>query len=607
MLPWIATLLIMGANPLELELPTLSGERSALGKLAGEKGTVVMFLQFDCPISAEYSAQLVRLEKQYKPKGLQFVGVMADQQDRAELQKRAAEYGLKFPILHDSKFVLADSLGAKTTPEVFLLDKQGKTLYSGRIDDSWTARMRRNPAPKSSDLVAAMDAMLAQKPIQVTRTDAVGCPIERPQKKAADSKVTYHRDIAPILQEKCQACHRPGEVAPFSLTSYQQAMRWRDLLVEVVEKKQMPPWLPSGGYHFRGERKLEEEEIQKIRQWVKDGCAEGDFAQAPLPKQFAEGWQLGEPDLILELPQDMVIGPEGKDLFRCFALPTNLPEDKYVVAYELRPGNRRVVHHTLHFLDFEGRGRKLSADWKANPKDKSGDSGPGYTVSMGVGFAPSGEMGGWAPGISPKFLPNDTAYILPKGSDFILQIHYHRTGKEERDRTRVGLYFARQPVNRFVQPLIVPGNFLLIPPNKADFTVKNTVWLAKDALMHSVDPHMHLLGRKFVMHITEPGGEKHEVIRIDDWDYNWQEIYFLNQPKRLKAGTRIDIEAVFDNSATNPNNPSSPPSWVRFGEQTTNEMCFMFIGLTTDDNMRIQWRKEENGRLFGRNAKVGQR
>lgn len=605
MLSTIALILLAGANPLEMELKDLAGSKAPLGKHAGPKGTVVMFLQFDCPISAEYSAQVIRLGEKYQSQGVGFVGVLADEEAGATLAKKASGFGLKFPLLHDRDFKLADALGAKITPEVFLLDEKGKTIYSGRIDDTWTARLRRNPAPKNNDLADALEALLIKKPIRVMKTEAVGCPIERPQRVATGAQVTYHRDIAPIFQEKCQSCHRPGEVAPFPLTGYGQALRWKDLLVEVVEKRQMPPWLPGGGYHFRGERRLTDVEIQKIRQWVKEGCAEGDFAAAPLPRQFPEGWQLGKPDLILELPEEMIIGPEGKDLFRCFALPTNLTEDKHVVAYELRPGNRRVVHHTLHFLDTQGRGRKLEAEAKASLKEKAADRGPGYTVAMGVGFSPSGEIGGWAPGISAKFLPENTAYFLPKGADFILQIHYHRTGKEEKDRTRVGLYFAKQPASRFVQPLVIPGSFLVIPPNKPDFKVKNTVWLAKDALLHSVDPHMHLLGRTFVMHITEPGADKVEAIRIDDWDYNWQEIYFLKEPRKLKAGTRIDIEAVFDNSSSNPNNPSTPPVWVRFGEQTTNEMCFMFLGLTTDDNMRIQYRREENGPVLGRKAKVG--
>ncbi|NDH04856.1 hypothetical protein EBX93_02890 [bacterium] len=595
------------AGPLEVSIKSLEGKPAKLSDHAGSKATVVVFMQFECPISSEYSTELSRLSSLYNSKGVNFIGVIPNSDSDEMLKKDARDYKIIFPVLHDGKLELADSLGAKITPEVFLLDIKGTVIYSGRVDDSWTERLRRNVAPKKRDLAWAIESHLDGKSPEVKKTEAVGCPISRPLPRVSKGKVTYHRDIAPIIQEKCQACHRSGEVAPFTLASFNDAVRWKDLLVEVVEKKQMPPWLPSGGLHYRGERRLNDAEIALIRDWVKGGCAEGEFADAPLPKRFTEGWQLGEPDLILEAPEEMVLAPTGKDLFRCLVLPTNLTEDKVVVAYELRPGNRRVVHHTLHFLDTQGRGRNLEADWKKKngAGETKGDSGPGYTSPMGVGFAPSGEMGGWAPGISPKFLPDNIGYFLPKGSDFIVQVHYHRTGREEKDRTRVGLYFAKKPAQRYVQPLVIPGQFLVIPANKPDFTVRNTIWLGQDVLMHSVDPHMHLIGRKFVMTITPPDAKPFEAIRIDEWDYNWQEIYFLKEPMRLKEGTKIEIEAVFDNTSNNPHNPSIPPKWVKFGEQTTDEMCFMFVGVTTDDNSRVAVRKSENGPINKRPGTIG--
>ncbi len=601
------SLAIVQANPLDVSIKNLEGKPAKLADHSGSKATVVVFMQFECPISSEYSTELARLANLYASKGVNFIGVIPNSDEDAALKKEAREYKIGFPVLHDAKLALVEALGAKITPEVFLLDPKGMIVYSGRVDDSWTERLRRNAAPKKKDLIDALDSYLANKAPAVKKTEAVGCPISRPLPKVAQGKVTYHRDIAPIIQEKCQACHRSGEVAPFTLTSFNDAVRWKDLLVEVVEKKQMPPWLPSGGLHYRGERRMSDDEISLLRNWVKEGCPEGDFAQAPLPKRFTEGWQLGEPDLILEAPEEMLLAATGKDLFRCLVLPTNLKEDKVVVAYELRPGNRRVVHHTLHYLDTQGRASKMEANWKEKNGvgETKGDRGPGYTSAMGVGFSPSGEMGGWAPGISPKFLPEGIGYFLPKGSDFVVQIHYHRTGKEEKDRTRVGLYFAKKPAKRYVQPLVIPGQFLVIPANKPDFTIRNTVWLAQEVLMHSVDPHMHLIGKKFVMNITPPGGKTFEAIRIDDWDYNWQEIYFLKEPMRLKEGTKIEIEAVYDNTNNNPHNPSNPPKWVKFGEQTTDEMCFMFMGITTDDNSRVAVRRAENGPVSKRAGKIG--
>ena len=358
------SLVIVQANPLEVSIKNLEGKAAKLADHAGSKATVVVFMQFECPISSEYGTELARLATFYSSKGVNFIGVIPNSDEDAELKKDAREYKIGFPVLHDAKLILVDALGAKITPEVFLLDSKGAVVYSGRVDDSWTERLRRNVTPKKKDLVDAIESYLANKELVIKKTDAVGCPISRPLPKVAEGKVTYHRDIAPIIQEKCQACHRPGEVAPFSLTSFNDAVRWKDLLVEVVEKKQMPPWLPSGGLHYRGERRMSDAETSLLRNWVKGGCAEGDFANAPLPKRFTEGWQLGEPDLILEASEDMVLAGTGKDLFRCMVLPTNLTEDKIVVAYEFRPGNRRVVHHTLHYLDKAGKGRDLQSSFK---------------------------------------------------------------------------------------------------------------------------------------------------------------------------------------------------------------------------------------------------
>jgi len=301
---------------------------------------------------------------------------------------------------------------------------------------------------------------------------------------------------------------------------------------------------------------------------------------------------LGPPDLVLAPAEEFTVGPTGPDIMRCFVLPTGLTEDKHVVAFELRPGNRRVVHHTLHFLDVAGRARKLEQREQQKPRREDGlDQGPGYSSRMGPGlYPPSGEMSGWAPGISPNRLPEGVGYFLPKEADVILQVHYHRTGRVEKDRPQLGLYFARKPVERSMQPVIVTGRFLTIPAGAKNYGVKGDLWLAEDCLLHSVTPHMHLLGKSIRVTLTPPGGQPLTVVGISAWDYDWQEIYYFKEPIKASAGTHLHLEAVYDNSADNPRNPRRPPARVFLGEETTNEMCFVFFGATVPNPRPIGFR-----------------
>jgi hypothetical protein len=320
---------------------------------------------------------------------------------------------------------------------------------------------------------------------------------------------------------------------------------------------------------------------------------------------FVSGWQLGPPDLVLTVPADFTIGASGTDLFRCYALPTGLAEDKFVVAYEVRPGNRRVVHHTLNFIDTSGRGRALEQEQQEKDKDAADlvDHGPGYSRRMGVGFLPRGGIGGWAPGQQPHVVPEGVGFALPKNSDIVLQVHYHRTGRVETDRTQIGLYFAKKPVERTIEPVVIspsirnPLNFF-IPPGVEEYPIKGSIWLAEDCTVYSVMPHMHLIGRRIKVTMTPPGGTTATVIAIKDWDYNWQETYYFKEPLRVKAGTRFDIEGIYDNSRKNPFNPSDPPQVVRFGEQTTNEMCFGFLQTSGDKPGPVRWYLDAEKRIL---------
>jgi hypothetical protein len=387
-------------------------------------------------------------------------------------------------VLRDRDFAAADVLKASTTPEAFVLDHNFVLRYRGRIDNGYVARLKKAPVTMRHDLREALDELLAGKPVSKPITPSVGCPISREKEVKPSGKITYYRDVLPILQKNCQQCHRPGEVGPFSLMTYKQAVNWSGDIKEYTQSGKMPPWKPVDGLAFHNSRK---KEIDTLAAWVDEGTPQGDPKDAPPPATFTSGWQLGKPDLVLETGE-MTVGPAGRDLFRCFVLPTHLTEDKMVTALEVRPRNPRVVHHTLNFLDQSGRGRELEQREKDRPKTgKEQDTGPGYSMAMGVGFRAQRGLAGWAPGQRARHLPKGTGYLLPKGTDVVVQVHYHRTGRVEKDNTKIGLYFAKKPVEKPFQGMVIPGRFLFIPKGAAHYKVEGAIEVMQDCTLHSVE------------------------------------------------------------------------------------------------------------------------
>lgn len=592
----------IGKPVADVALVPLEGKETSLPKQRGQTATVIVFLSFDCPVSNSYVPVLNELAANYKAKDVAFLAIAPTDDGVDILRKHVKAFQLAFPLYRDAELKVARSLSAKTVPEAFVLDRAGVLRYRGRIDDGYAKRLVKNQKTEKHDLRDAIDMLLAGKPVATPTTEAIGCPIIFPKERVLTGKVTYHRDVLPILQNNCQQCHRTGEVGPFSLMTYKQAVVWADDIKSYTESRKMPPWKPTTSAPMKGERKLTEREIATLAAWVKEGTPEGDPRDAPPARKFTDGWTLGEPDLILAPKHEMIVGAQGGDLFRCFVLPTGLTEDKFVVAYEVRPGNPRVVHHAVHFLDTQGRGRKLEArELEREKKDDEKDRGPGYSFRMGPGFfPPSGDLGGWAPGMRPFYLPDGVGYYLPKDADVVIQMHYHRTGQVERDRTRLGLYFAKKPTDRPLQATAVPGRFFYIPAGDAKHKVTGDAWLAQDTLLHTTTPHMHLLGKSIKLTMTPPNGPTTTLIDITDWDYNWQEMYFFKEPIMAPAGTKLTVEAVFDNSASNPLNPSKPPKTVFLGEQTTNEMCFGFLGVTTLDGKAAGIRLTPTGPVLRR-------
>jgi mono/diheme cytochrome c family protein len=383
------------------------------------------------------------------------------------------------------------------------------------------------------------------------------------------STPTFNKDIAPILYQNCATCHRPGEVAPFSLLTYQDAAKRAALLATVTEKRVMPPWKPEPGYgSFANERRLSDAQLVLIREWAKAGAPEGDARDKPTPPVFPEGWAGGQPDKILTVGEKFAVSPDGPDQYRCFVLPMDIDNDVYVSTMEFRPGNRRVVHHALVFLDSSGAARKLAAD--------SHDGG--YPCFGGVGFPPSGMIGGWAPGATPPPAIAGMAHAIAKGTDVVLQIHYHPSGKPEEDQSSLGLHFSGPPTKGRAG-IVMSYRRIDIPAGDSHYAVKSEVTLPRDVDLFGITPHAHYLGKDMRVNAYLPDGTTKPLIWIKDWDFNWQGQYRYQQPIPLPKGTRIELEYAYDNSDNNPHNPTHPPVHVTYGEETKNEMAVLFLSV----------------------------
>ncbi len=397
--------------------------------------------------------------------------------------------------------------------------------------------------------------------------------------RAARVSPTYSNEVSRIFQQHCQSCHRPEEIAPFSLLTYADAKSHAAAIEYKVSHKEMPPWKAAAACgEFEGSRVLTPAEIKTVTDWVKAGAPEGDPRELPVPLTFDSSWTLGTPDLTLRTP--VYVAPSNKDTYRCF--PIDGPVDaRFVSAMDVRPGNRETVHHVIAYLDTTGASATLDAK----------DAEPGYECFGGPGFSTTGTLGGWAPGARADKLPDGIAMRLPARTRVVMQIHYHpHGGVSESDQTEVGLYYAKAPTRQELRVLPLVNNTFVLPAGKADHAVTASFKLPGfiSGQAWSITPHMHLLGRTMKVEATLPGGATNCMINIEDWDFNWQGSYQYKKPQPMPAGTLLTLRATYDNSAANKRNPNTPPKDVRWGEETTDEMCLAFIGFTLDGENLLQ-------------------
>jgi hypothetical protein len=384
---------------------------------------------------------------------------------------------------------------------------------------------------------------------------------------AARIPPTFNRSIAPILFKHCAICHHPGDVAPFSLLTYQDAKPRAKQIALVTEKHYMPPWQAEPGYgNFSNNRRLAETEIRTIKEWVTAGAPEGLPQELPPVPQFVDGWQLGTPDLVLTMPRAFDVPADSPEIYRCFAIPAGLTSDRYVRAVEFRPGTPGVIHHAIVVQDLQRAGRRLEKT-----------PGEGYACGGGFGFAMPGMFTMWTAGTVAHADPEGMATLLRKNSDLVVQLHLRPGKKARRAQATIGLYFAQKPPMRTPMDLSVTSYDVDIPAGERSHKVTAFSYVPVDVDAFSIFAHAHYLATGFKVTATLPSGDVKRLLLIKHWSFDWQENYWFASPLRLPAGTRLDIEVTYDNSGNNPRNPNSPPKRVTWGFLTTDEMCEVHV------------------------------
>jgi Flp pilus assembly protein TadD len=384
--------------------------------------------------------------------------------------------------------------------------------------------------------------------------------------------VTFAHDIAPILRENCVSCHRPGESGPFPLVGYRDAKKHARQIAAVTGSRFMPPWLPEPGYgDFEGVRRLTAAQIKAIGDWVNGGAPEGEQSEAPVPAAAAEDWQLGPPDLVLKAAQPFALPAEGPDVFWNFVFSPSIGTPRYVRAVEIRAGGKRLVHHANLIVD------RMNAARKLEPKPGVGFAGMDLNIQYSV-FDPPGHFLFWKPGSAPYVEPDGFSWRLQPGNDLVLNAHLQPSGKPEEIQPSIGLYFTDKAPAQF--PVLIQlehDGALNIPPGARDFLISDDFRLPMDVQILAVYPHAHYLGKLLEAYATLPGGKREWLIRIPDWDSNWQAVYRYRLPVFLPAGTVISMRYHYDNSAGNPHNPNQPPRRVRAGNNATDEMGHLWL------------------------------
>ncbi len=515
---------------------------------------IVLFVQGNgCPLVRKRVPELKRLRDAYASKGVLFWMINANLQDqRDEVVKEAAEFGIDLPILMDETQLVAKGLKITHTGEAIVIEPNSwRIRYRGAIDDSLSYETQK-PTVQHEYLKEALDAILAGEDIKTKPTVAPGCAITFAKTQA---KVSYTETIAPLLKANCVQCHTRGGIGPFSMASYEKVQGWSDMIREVLVTRRMPPWQadPHVG-KFDNDFSLSPEQIRTLVQWIDAGAPRGKGAdplvgyQPELPE-----WKLGTPDYMIKIPEQSVAA-EGVFDYRYITVQAPNTEDVWLRAVEIVPGNTHVLHHIIATTVMPGEDRN---------KQQKG-------------------LAGYAPGLGPDLLPAGTGRLLKAGCSIVFQLHYTASGKAETDRSRLGLYVSKNPPEQELQSGVLINSEFKIPPGDRESVASKSYRFDRDALLYSMNPHMHLRGKWMRYTAHYPDGTEELLLNVPNYRFDWQHTYNLKVPKPMPKGTKLVVEAAWDNSPLNLNNPDSTAT-VGWGEQTFNEMFFASYRYTYPD------------------------
>ena len=549
----------------------VNGKSGKLSDYKSSKALVIAMTTTSCPVSKRYAPTLAKLEKEYASKGVVFLYVNPTETDSpASIKDDIKAHGFKGRYVLDKDETLVKALAARSTTEVLVVDAARTVVYRGAVDDQYGLGYSKNEAQETY-VVDALNAVLAGNEPAIAATTAPGCALESADVKPLAKNLTYHNQIARIVQNNCAECHHDGGVAPFALETYDQVKAHAGMIRKQVARDVMPPWFATPVKHgeitpWANDRSLSEQDKADLLAWLESDKPVGNIADAPLPRKYSKDWMIGKPDMVVQIPQPIAIKATGTMPYQNITVETGLTEDKWVQGFEVQPTAREAVHHVLVFV--------------RPPKNGGSDAFDDERAERNGFFA------AYVPGNSWQVYPTGMAKKLPAGSRLHFQIHYTPTGKATTDQIRVGVIFAKEEPQHIVQVAGISNPFISIPPGAANHIETAQIKVPFDAHIFQFMPHMHLRGKAAKYEAIYADGSTRTLLDIPRYDFNWQLMYRLAEPVTIPAGTTLKVTMAFDNSTGNPANPD-PNKTVRWGQQTYDEMMLGYIAYYTPNDQSI--------------------
>ncbi len=549
----------------DFEFESLDGKSHQLSKYSYKKATVVVLTGTGCPLCLKFAPTLARLEKKYSDKNVQFLFVnptLSEKQDKVEASVKAQGY--QSPYVRDKNETIIRALGAKTTTEAFVIDRARTLVYRGAVNDQYGIGYTKDE-PSNHYLEDAIDSLLAGERIEVAATTSPGCDLyfDKKIKSAAAPKVTYHNRISRIIQNNCLECHREGGPSPFSLAEYDEVKDYAGMIANVVKRGTMPPWFAEdekdpktkqSKLHWANDRSLSEADKRDLLAWLQNGIPEGDSADAPAPRKFADSWTIGKPDDVFEFDKAEKVIADGFMPYINVVVDPKLDEDKWVQAIEIRPGVAEVVHHVLVLVMIPDGQRER------------GD---------GIDY-----WAAYVPGNATRIYPKGFARRLPKGSKLVFQMHYTPNGKATEDLTKMGVVYTDKPEHEVRTAHLISEDDLLIPAGKKNVKIEALANVQEDIFVIGYLPHHHLRGTsaRYELMPKDEGGKPETLLNVPQYDFNWQLFYQYAENRLISKGSKLRYTATYDNSKDNPAISKKDSSKnVYWGEQTYDEMHLGYI------------------------------